>query len=54
MKKIVEALRAAFAASRSSVMLAVKAFFVAFLAALGLEFGLNLSPATIESFLKLF
>jgi hypothetical protein len=54
MKKIIDALRAAFVASRPSVLLAVKAFLVAFLGALGLSFGFDISPASIEAILKFF
>lgn len=54
MKKILDALKTAFVASRPSLMLAVKAFLVAFLGALGVGFGVNVSPSFIESLLKLF
>lgn len=54
MKKIIDALKVAFNASRPSVLLAAKAFLVAFLGALGLGFGVNISPSVIESIFKLF
>lgn len=52
MKKILDALKAAFVASRPAVITAVKAFLVAFLAALGLGFGFDVKPSVIDSLLK--
>ena len=54
MKTIIEALKVALIDSRQSVLLAAKAFLVAFVGALGLGFGVNISPSVIESIFKLF
>lgn len=52
MKKILDALKAAFVASRPAMITAVKAFLVAFLAALGLGFGFDVKPSVIDSLVK--